>query len=309
MKNRNFVFLLLIFSIFFEANGQSFILRRGNSGQTSMVEQKPAEEKAETSETAGKVEEKTEASSNGKLVQTEGKTAETEASKDKAVESEEKSPAEEREISENSSKPAVTREKIPFEKNLFVTFGPMLMVNTDSTARSAPSPVMYAGGIGGEFFAKHPLTAQTRLSFFTNYYLWDGEMAQPAEVENRTAIALSFLVDLCGQYNWFSGKNQFSLGAGVGILARFGLLCDGVEATDKNPLTGSEAGDDVGDINGDFFSGMNFLYPEITFAYTREISPKWKAGVEIRGYVPLGSLVNGNGIDGMLASLALKLVH
>ena len=70
----------------------------------------------------------------------------------------------------------------------------MVLVNTDSTAKSAPSPIMYAGGAGLDFFPESSFDFQTKISFFTNYYLWTGEEAKPAEVENRTATAISFLL-------------------------------------------------------------------------------------------------------------------
>ncbi|MBQ0052007.1 MAG: hypothetical protein KBT11_08085 [Treponema sp.] len=295
MKTRTFLAFFLIFSIFAsELNAQNFVLRRGGSAENS---NSTNSEKVEEKKEAVQSKEKSEVKAENNIEETEKKSSENEA----------KISAAENESQNAEQKPK--KEKVPFEKDIFFTFGPMLMVNTDSTSKSAPSPVMYAGAIGGEFFSKNSISAQTRFSFFTNYYLWDGEVAQPAEIENRTAIALSFLLDLCGNYNWFNGKNQFSLGAGLGILARFGILCEGVDPADKNPLTGTEASDDVNSINSDFFANMNFLYPEIVFSYLREISPKWKAGVETRAYLPLGSLINGNGADGMMVSLALKLVH
>ncbi|MBQ4379483.1 MAG: hypothetical protein II821_09865 [Treponema sp.] len=96
---------------------------------------------------------------------------------------------------------------------------------------------------------------------------------------------------------------------GIGILARYGILSNGVNSDDPNRDTNSTASEDVSDINGDFFSGLNFVYPELTFSYSYILSTKWKVGGEARTYIPLGSLAGGNGLDGMIFSLALKLSY
>ena len=85
--------------------------------------------------------------------------------------------------------------KIKLPKNLFFfTLGPSVYVNTDS--KTSPSPVSFAFGAGFDLFNHKFLNFQPKLTFFTNYYLWDGECARPSEIENRTALALSFLLDL-----------------------------------------------------------------------------------------------------------------
>ncbi|WP_294428374.1 hypothetical protein [uncultured Treponema sp.] len=196
------------------------------------------------------------------------------------------------------------------DKSLFFTAGPNLLLNTDSSTKSAPSPVMYSLGIGGDFSFVNGLLLQTHASFFTNYYLWDGENARPAEVENRTATALSFMLDLTGGYtfNLDEGKKHLlSVAGGLGFLFRHALLSNGVDADELNRETGSSAGDDVSDINGTFFSDLNFLYPEFAFSYSYILSETWKAGAEFRTYLPIGALANGHGVDGMIFSLAAKL--
>lgn len=190
---------------------------------------------------------------------------------------------------------------------VFMTLGPEVMINTDSSKNSAPSPIMFSGGLGADFFEKSPVTAECRLSFFTNYYIWDGEDAQPAEIENRTAIALSLMLDMTAGHNFNFGKNSILVAAGAGFLARYGLLALGVDSGDLNPKTGSKASDDVSDINSWFYKNVNFLYPEISITYMREIPKGMKAGCEFRAYFPLGSMMNGDGIDGMIYSLSLKV--
>ena len=198
------------------------------------------------------------------------------------------------------------------DKSLFFTFGPKLMVNTDDSTKSAPSPIMYSLGIGGDFFFKNSITLEAHGSFFTNYYLWDGENAQPAEVENRTATVLSCMFDLTGGYTWKCGASKrhfLNLSGGIGFLARYGILSSGVNNDDKNRDGNSTASEDLSSINDTFFNDLNFLYPELSFSYSYILSDTWKIGGEFRGYVPIGSLSNGKGIDSMIFSLALKLSY
>lgn len=198
------------------------------------------------------------------------------------------------------------------DKSLFFTLGPKLMLNTDDSTKSAPSPVMYSFGIGGDFFIKDNVLFQSHGSFFTNYYLWDGERAQPAEAENRTATALSAMLDLTGGYTWKRGESQkhhFSLMGGLGLFVRIGVLSGGVNPDDKNSDGKSTASEDVSSINSDFYSDLNFLYPELAFSYSYIFSDVWKIGGEVRSYIPLGSIINGNGIDAMILSFAFKISY
>lgn len=200
------------------------------------------------------------------------------------------------------------------DKMFFVTAGPMLMVNTDDETKSSPSPVMFSLGFGYDFFQTQKVFAEVRGCFFTNYYLWDGENAQPAEVENRTATALSFMIDMTCGHIWTRGLNQFALSGGFGFLVRIGLLSSGVDSDDVGGEFDGEsystAGDDVSSINSWFYSKANFLHPEISFSYMRSIPSylgKCMVGCEFRTYFSLGSAIRGDFADGMIFDLALKV--
>lgn len=189
----------------------------------------------------------------------------------------------------------------------FVGFGPMLLVNTDSSKNSAPSPVMFSLGGGATFFQNAVVSFQPRLTFFTNYYLWDGEAAHPAEVENRTATVLSFLLDVDAVKIFRHGKNVFQVGGGVSVLARVSILAGGVNSDDEGGTDASTAGDDVSSIGDYFWADMRFLYPNVAFCWLHELPNGWYAGASANVYVPLGSLMNGDGVDGMLFSLGLRV--
>ena len=180
--------------------------------------------------------------------------------------------------------------------DFFFTLGPMVYVNTDS--KSAPSPIMFGGGLGFEFFNNHYINFQPKFTFFTNYYLWDGKNARPAEIENRTALALSCLLDLDASHTWIFEKNALQAGAGISFLGRFGLLANGVDESEK---------DSVKSINSWYYQSMNFLYPNIAVSWMRKLDSKWHAGFEGRIYIPLGAIADGRGFDTMIATLGVKV--
>ncbi len=181
------------------------------------------------------------------------------------------------------------------------------MVNTDSSKKSAPSPIMFSGGLGATLFQHLPVSFQPRLSFFMHYYLWDGENARPAEIENRTATVLSFLLDLNAVKIFRYKKHTFQAGGGLGILARFGILANGLEESESGSSKTNTNSDDLSSINNWFWSGARFLYPDATFCWLYDLPNGWKAGVSTQVYIPLGSIADGRGLDGMLITIGGRL--
>ena len=107
------------------------------------------------------------------------------------------------------------------QTQFFFAFEPAILINTADSKTSAPSPVVYPLSIGIKWPRDTFVSFVPRLSFFTNYYLWDGSKALPAEVENRTATSLSFLFDLPAAVSFRSGeKDTFELSGGIAALLR-----------------------------------------------------------------------------------------
>ena len=185
-------------------------------------------------------------------------------------------------------------------------FTPAVIFNIDSSRKSAPSPVVYPFGFGISVPADRFVSFQPRLSFFTNYYLYDGGIARPAEIENRTATALSFLFDLPAVFTFDIRRiHFFELGAGVSILARGAILSSGVDA-DEAGDTGSAEGD-VRAINNYFWKNANFLYMETSFAYLFTLTEKIKLGPEVRFYLPCGPLFTQGSMNGGMFAAGLKV--
>ncbi len=180
----------------------------------------------------------------------------------------------------------------------FITMGPVLLFNTDSKINSAPSPVMYSIGAGTTYSFTDKITGEGKVSFFTNYYLWDEKNAQPSEVENRTATVLSFMFDFTAKYNFVSGKNYFTPGLGLGFNTRFAVLSNNVSSAEKEY---------VKKINSWLWSDFRYLYPKLSFTYLRQINDKVKAGFDTNVYFNMASLTKSGSFDEMLFSAALRL--
>lgn len=188
----------------------------------------------------------------------------------------------------------------------FFTMGPMGILNTESSTKSAPSPIVFTVGFGIKIPDDTRISFEPRAVFFTNYYLWDGENALPAEVENRTAIALSMLLDIPVVMTFYKGQHSFEAGTGLALLTRYGILAGGVSSSDTGE-TGSASGD-VDKINNWFWTGAHFLYPEIVMAWNYRINDRLQAGLEQHLYFPLGSMINGRGLDAMMYTVSARIM-
>lgn len=221
------------------------------------------------------------------------------------------------EIDDSAEKPADDEEEDdgggplfePPPYALFVTAGPALSLNLDDSANSAPSPVAYSIGFGADFRQDRPLVLGVRGSLSVGYWLWDGSSARPAEVENRTATVPALMLDFTAGHTFaFSrGLNSLTVGGGLGLLARVGFLSSGVSEGDEG-ASGS-ASSDVSEINSWFWSSARFVMPELCVSFLRA-SPallgSFRFGGEFRAYLPLGSVVSGEGVDGMTFALSVK---
>lgn len=104
------------------------------------------------------------------------------------------------------------------------------------------------------------ISVEPNLSFSMNYYIWDQDsgMAYYAEVENRTALALSFLVEIPLIFTInVSRKSSLKLSAGVAANLRFGFLAMGVGENEWG--TSGTAKGDVEKINEWFWKDAHFM--------------------------------------------------
>lgn len=182
------------------------------------------------------------------------------------------------------------------DPRLFFTIGPVGMLNTDR--QSAPSPIQFSAGFGSTIPLNTWFAFSPSMTLFANYYLWKEGRAYPAEVENRTGIAPSALIELPAVFYAQGKKSTFSFGLGATLFLRYAFLADSVPQ--------SEA-DSIKSMNSFFYSNLRFFYPSAQLAYDFTTESGAKAGVVLHAWLPLGSLIENRGLDGGMASIAFRL--
>lgn len=188
----------------------------------------------------------------------------------------------------------------------YANLGLHLQINSAPVESSAPSPVRFNFGGGAIFNFTELISVEPHLDFWTQYYLYDGKDALPAEVEHRTATMLCFMLDIPVGFNFKFGNHTLTPGAGLGLLLRFGFLSNNVKA-DESGATGTTQGD-VEKINSWMWDKARFLYPEIFFAWTYKISEDFSAGAVLRCYIPIGSIIDGKGLDATIINLSARFI-
>ena len=211
------------------------------------------------------------------------------------------SQTEESEEPEKSDKPEKTEKTVDF----VLQFEPAVYLNTESTLVSAPSPVVYPISIGFLWPNNGIFSVQPTLSFFFMYHLMYNGRALPAEIENRTATTLSFMLNIPAVYSMYFEKSRFQFSVGAGVFLRFGLLSMGV-SPNSSGWTGS-ASRDVDSINSWFWSDMRWFYLSAGVNWLYNLTPRIKAGPTINAYIPVGGLIKDHDLQGMIISLGIKL--
>lgn len=176
--------------------------------------------------------------------------------------------------------------------SFFVELTPSLLLNTKDKKYSAPSPIYFPLSLGVQIetpFAK----IEPSISLWTNYYLLAHDKALISEIENRTSLAISSMINIPASFS--IGETGLSISAGFAFFLRFAL-----------PLEGIEASDEVSKINEYFWQKMRFLYLSTDVQWMFDL-PKVKAGPILRFYLPLGGLISDKSMNASIFNLGLKV--
>ena len=183
---------------------------------------------------------------------------------------------------------------------------PGFYINPDSNKlKSAPSAPIYPFYAGFIYPDNSFIAIEPTLSFFRLYTLWYDGTAYPAEIENRTATTLSFLLNIPVVFAVNVKGTKLQISPGIAMLMRFALKTGGV--------SGSESGysgtvdSDINLINKWFWSNARFLYFSAGVSAIFENIGHVKIGPVLNIYVPVGTFFSGEAIQGMIVSTGLKL--
>lgn len=191
-----------------------------------------------------------------------------------------------------------------FRKNFFLTGGLCTVI---SIGQKSYTPVLFSVGGGYSFKIKNNFYLDTRISFYSNYYLWDESLqaALPSEVENRTSTSINIALDLPFVASFNFGKHTLRAGGGLGLIPKINFLSSGVSTNDEG--SSGSAGEDLNLINKYLWSYARWIYPQIALSYSALLTNGWRAGLDFKYYLPLTSLIKGRGLNDSVIQLCLRL--
>lgn len=177
--------------------------------------------------------------------------------------------------------------------------------NSSGSIVSGPSPIIYPISIGVLWPNYTFIAMQPSLSFFSTDYLYYDNMALPAEIENRTATSLSFMMNIPVVFSLFIKNTRFQLSGGIGSFLQFGLRSAGVNENDSG-YSGS-AGNDVKLINEYFWKDMHWLYLTTGVSWLYNVNPQLRFGPTLNAYIPLGALIGDKDFHGFMVTAGVKI--
>lgn len=191
--------------------------------------------------------------------------------------------------------------------NVFMGFTPVLYISTDGENRGGPSPISYPLYVGVAWPRDFWISLQPSLKIYTEYYLINDGKVYPAEIENRTGLGFSFLLNLpvVFQANFWD-KTNIKLSAGIAFLLRFAVTAPGV---DKNsPGYAGTVKDDVSLINKSFYEGLKFIYLSGSADWMFNLNNGVQIGPEISLYIPVITILSEFSLHGTMISGGVKLI-
>lgn len=209
--------------------------------------------------------------------------------------------------------PAKTEKQVnPFTQSFFETSSIFLGLTptvyfTPGDNKSAPSPVVFPFYIGVVWPKDYFISIQPSVKIFSNYYfINDGEVL-PAEIENRTANSISFLLNLPVVFKinlW--DKANITASAGIALLLRVGFLAGGVNENDSGYY--GTAQKDVEVINSAFYEGGKFVYFSTSADWMFNLKNGMQIGPEASFYIPVVTLISEFSMVGTMISVGVKFI-
>ncbi len=169
---------------------------------------------------------------------------------------------------------------------------------------SAPSPISIPVYIGLSIPNYTAISFQPSLRFFTGYDLVYEDLVLPAEVENRTGLTFSFLLNLPVAFKLkYKDKYSWSVIAGIAGLFRFAVLPPGVKQQDSGAKGSASA--DVEYMNNWFYKNLRFLYLSAAIDWMFYYG-KTKYGPEFSVFFPV-SVFSDKSVDGLMLGAGIKV--
>lgn len=191
--------------------------------------------------------------------------------------------------------------------DFFFELTPSFLVNTSSKTVSAPNPAFFSIGAGMIYPNDTFFSFEPELSFFWNYYHVYNDIVYPAEIENRTATVLSFLLNVPATFSFnMPANSKLKLSPGTAMLLRIPVVASGVNSTDDG-WKGSVQ-NDVEYMGRWFFENGRFIYLSFKASWIFEHIEKIAFGPVLSVYFPIISVFADKNINGLIFEAGLRIV-
>ncbi len=191
---------------------------------------------------------------------------------------------------------AFSQENEEKRAELLITFGSLGILNTHP--KSAPSPIQFFVGAGSQIKLTNQISLNPHAQFFANYYVWEDEQVLPSPIEHRSAYIPSIMLDIPVTYDIRTKNSIFKLGASPSFLFRFAFLANNVPSSEQV---------NIDKMNEWFWQSAEFFYPSVQFSWDYILKDGMSMGLGLKAYLPVGSLIKGNGINNGIASVGVRL--
>lgn len=180
---------------------------------------------------------------------------------------------------------------------LLFTMGPHASLNLHKN--SAPSPILFSAGFGGQIELFSGMSFTPHASFFATYYLVDNGIVYPAEIEQRKAFVPALMVDLPFTADFHFANSIVRFGGGISFLLRYAFVANG---------TDTFATDEVKIMNSWFWKDLEFIYPSVQISWDYIFDNGFAFGVGLKAYVPLGSLIKQANLQNGMVSISARFI-
>lgn len=200
----------------------------------------------------------------------------------------------------------------PFDKpffeatDFFVGLTPIIYITADNNYSGGPSSIAYPVYFGIAWPRDYWISIQPSLKIFSSYYLVNGGEIYPAEIENRTGLVFSFLLNIPVVFKAnFWDKSNLKLTAGVAFLFRFAITAQGIDSDEPGDL--GTVKDDINFMNSNFYEGAKFIYMSTSADWMFNLSNGMQIGPEVSFYIPVITLMSEFSLNGTMISGGVKI--
>ena len=185
--------------------------------------------------------------------------------------------------------------------DVFVELTPSFMINNESKTISAPNPAFFPIVAGFSYPNDTFFSVEPTFSFFYTNCLVYNKTVVPAEIENRTATALSFMLNIPAVFTInFNNISKIKLCPGAALLFRIPIPASGIDAT--------EIQSDLSVMRLWFYEKGRFAYLSFKASWTFEHIEKLSFGPVVAIYYPLITSIAEKTFSGTIISAGLRLV-